>query len=436
MEKSKAPNQSILLLVYFFFVISYSQNHGFFSFGTFWLTLASLIIFSLYYFNPKSILDNFLNLNLSKVSSMVLLASVAFSLIYYDGSYQQKNFFYYLGLKFIALALLISITYLIPKLSTSMQRLRFPLLFSLALLTELSTIISSPHPRIDVFDQLKFGSTGLVQGKNPYSQIFPQIYKYPQDYFPYLPLTALVVLPLNLLLGDPRFAHIAANIIVVIILRKILSSQKNRLLAETIPLIYIYHPQMNFMIDQSWIDLIIFSAFAAFIYFYKFKGRGLFATFALTLSIGMKQQFPILILFLLIYKKIPKSLIFSAIAIVAIITIPFYIWSPNDFLNDVILIHINRKFWWHNSLTLNSFFFWEFRKDLPSVIMLIAWTIPLLAIAKRGIKRYSALTLSISLWFFVFYFFNYQAFMNYYPFISSSILLSVTLITAESNKMT
>ncbi len=148
---------------------------------------------------------------------------------------------------------------------------------------------------------------------------------------------------------------------------------------------------------------------------------------SLGVGIALKQTFPLILIFLFAYKAIPRKVLLIAIGVLTISIAPFYLWSPTDFLNDVFKIHIERRLWWHNSLTINSFFFFEFKKNISQLVFLLIWLGLLIIILKRGITNFTTLTLAISLWFFAFYLFNFQAYVHYYAIISNMLLLTAAL---------
>lgn len=425
---------STLIIIYLFLLFGYIFTRGFYSFGSFATILFGFLLFAIYYLKPQNlkVLDI---IPIKSILPITLIISLILSIIFYGGLYQNKNFLFIISQYLLAISILISTTYLMDfgKLSTTIAKWRFNILLIIAILLEIFMIISSPHPKIDVFDQLKLSSEGLIRGINPYSQIFPQIYNYPQDYFPYLPLTAIVVLPFNIFLGDPRFTLIAANLLVVYILRKILKESSNPLAYEAIPLIYLFHPQMTFMIEQAWIDPIISASFIAFIYSVMNKKRGLISGILLGITISLKQTFILLLPFLYVYKKISRKILLGGVIILITSIIPFLIWDSSNFIKDIVINHVERRYWWHNSLTFNSFYFAQFGKNLPSFLFFLIWG-GSFALILRRLKSFPTLILGITLWFLIFYFFNYQAYIHYYSYVSSLMLTSISLaIREESN---
>lgn len=427
----------ILILLYLIITLSYIFTSyiitgEFHSFNDVLLTLVSFLALLVYYFKPH-LFEN-LKAETGSLLKISFIFSVFLSLTLYGGLYQSHGFLYKTSQYLLAISCILALSYFIDTKTKLFVKYRFPALFCIAILLQVFMIISSPHPKIDVFDQLKYGSEGLFKGQNPYSQNFPQIYNYPQDYFPYLPMTAIVVLPFNLLFGDPRFALVASYIVGALVLRKI-TGERNVLASELIPLIYLFHPQVTFMTEQAWIDPLFFTFFVLFIYYLRDKNSLIFSGITLGVGIALKQTFPLILIFLFAYKAIPKKVLIIALGVLIISCLPFFIWNRNDFLNDVVKIHTERRLWWHNSLTLNSFFFSEFKKNINQLVFMVVWLGLLFAILKRGITNFTTLTLATSLWFFSFYLFNYQAYIHYYHFITSMILLSLALPVKKENKL-
>lgn len=414
---------AFILVIYLLILLGYTLTRGLYTFGAYTATFSALVLFWIYYLNPKIIdIESF-----STKASLVLpfVTSIFLSAILYGGLYQQHNLFYIASKYLLVIACLISLTYFFHS-KLSFLKNRFLLLILISIILQIFMICSSLHPIIDVYDQLNLGSLGLLKGMNPYTQTFPQIYNYPQDYFPYLPLAAIVVLPFNLLLSDPRFALIAANLIIAIIIRNIIPKSEN-LSREILPLLVLFNPQLTFTLEQSWIDPIILALFCLFIYsYYKNKSSVLTAVF-LGGAIGIKQTFPLIIPFLFLYKNFNRKIIFIALFILFLTTFPFYLWNPHAFYIDVIKNHLDRGLWWHNSLTLNSLVFAESKLNLNSIFLTSVWILSFILIAKRGFDSLANLVLGITLWLFTFYVINYQAFIHYYVVISNLLLLSLAL---------
>jgi len=449
---------SILLIIYLLVVFGYTFSLGFYYLpGFLVLTLAFLLLVA-FFFLPQ-IFDNFEPFNFSQLLKFSLLISASLSLVCYGGLQQEKGALYNLSLFLLMLCVILIFSYFFEKPKADspilefkilnfefvsdfvlrisdfvnhLLKYRFWLLIAIALILRIFMVFSSPNPQIDVFDILKNGPKALLQGQNPYSQTYNKIYiDAPANYFAYSPGSILAVLPFVAIFNDPRFAMISAEILTAILIYIV---GKNELLA----LLFLFNPRFSFVTEQSWLDPLIPFFLLLFYYLYKIKEKESLALFIFGFIAVIKQSFIFFPVFLLkiIAGNLKKWLWPTAAVILTLV--PFLLWNAHDLIYNVFtryFVTVSERIpLTHRSLTLFSFWFEQFQKDIPSLIL---WIIPLLFLTVVFIKQQKQNWLiffaGITVFHFALFFFSNAAFLNFYYLISQLILLTIVIYSKESN---
>ncbi len=421
-------NPGALIFIYLITTISFSITRGFYSFGAISSLFLSFVIFAIYFKWPDFFVV-FKKFDLNQSLIITLLVSIFSGAIFYGGLYQERGVIYQTSNYLFPVAGLIALTYLTTKKIIS-SKTRFYLLLVIGISLQIFMVISSPRPIIDVFVMLKYGAISMMNFQNPYIAIFPSIYPgVESNYFTYLPITGIVFAPSVLIFSDPRVTLIVANLLFVFILKRIIG-KSNALASEIIPILYLFAPQATFLVEQSWIDPVILSSLAVFLYLAYKKKNKILQVAALTITLGMKQQFLLTLLFLFPFKKISRTVVLTSLAVAFAITLLVVLTSPLEFFKDMTFL-VKVAVIKTNSLTANAFAHNNWHLNINALIFALIWLLGIFFIGRNKAQSFSKLTLSISLYFFIFYFFNYVAYINYYPFITGCILLSCCFAISE-----
>jgi hypothetical protein len=187
------------------------------------------------------------------------------------------------------------------------------------------------------------GAQALVEGVNPYLPIYPNIHGPDSPYygpglvvdgeltigFPYPPLSLLLVLPGQLLGGDPRFAHLVAIELAALAM----ASTRPGRIATGAALLYLFTPWTFFMVAGSWteplavlmIALVVLAAVRA----------PMLLGVALGLMIGVKQYLllglPLALVLLATDWRSRWRIAWQSVAVAAVITLPFALWDIGAF---------------------------------------------------------------------------------------------------------
>lgn len=422
-------NPAAIIFIYLITTISFSITRGFYSFGAISSLFLSFIIFAAYFKWPNFFVM-FKKFDLNQSLIITLFVSILLSAIFYGGLYQERGVLYQTSNYLFLVAGLIAFTYLTTKkiLSTTT---RFGLLIIIGISLQVFMVISSPQPIIDVFVMLKYGAISLMNFQNPYAATFPAVYPgVVPNYFSYLPIAGIVFIPSTIIFSDPRITLIFANLLFAFVLKRLIG-KSNAIASEIIPILYLFTPQATFLVEQSWIDPVVLSSLALFLFYAYKKKNTVLQTAALTITLGMKQQFLLLLLFLFPFKKISKTIIIASLVVVSAITFLFVMASPSEFFKDMTLLAtlVVQK---TNSLSLNAFVYNNWHFNVNTFIFVLIWFAGIFFVGRNKAQSFSHLTLSISLYFFIFYLFNYLAYLNYYPFVTGCMLLSICFAINEA----
>lgn len=428
---------SSILILYLVSLLGYSLTRGLYAYPSFLVLFFSFFIFLLLFFSKGKAL--FAKFNFGQVVLLVFLINNLLYVLLFGGIYLTTGVASGVIKFLLPLILVFSAVYLFDfgKTQSQILKLNFSALIILGILGRILILLASPSPKIDVYDMLKNGPIYLLQGKNPYSAVYPPRYQgVVPNYYTYFPLSFSVFGPANLLFGDPRVTFIFSDLMIVFLFFKILDKIKSTLgySKYLLPLIFFFHPSSSFILEQSWIEPLIFMMLVVFIYTEIFlKKLRKFSFLVLGLFWGVKQSMLILLPFFIFFRHIRKFTIIKALGLVFISVLPFLLWSYRDFYNDTIkffLVYPSR----YDSLVLNSFIHHTFGKDLSKQVMYLLWLAVFGFSFARKFTTWSKFVMTLSFFLFGFYLFNKLAFIHYYYFVSSLLLFAVVLCVWEERK--
>lgn len=413
-------------------IILTTFNRGFFSLPSFAILCSLLVL--LYYMFFREI--KYFSV---KLLTMVFLITYTLFMFNSSGIYEINNsaslFLTFLPLLFFPLVLTYAISH--PSLSQSSQKKRFIFLILLALIIRLLMITASPNPVIDVFTILKEAPVKVLSFINPYNTVYTTVYAgQVLDYFPYWPVSFLLQIPFVMIFNDPRVLLIMADILSAVLLYLI--GKKTRY-AETLSLIYLFRPNSNFIIEQSWLTPLTFFFVILSFYFLMLKKDWLGGLIS-GLLIGIQPIFAVLVPFYCLMVKNIRKFLLAAITTVSIFITPFMLWDSTNFFDKTIAVYFKDPklvptIPVYMSLNLNTFIHFVAGRDIPAVLSIVILSILLLFILKTLYSLRLKLTsnkekyyqpvvfLGAALFFLSFYFLFRQAFINYYFLISDFIIL-------------
>jgi hypothetical protein len=296
-------------------------------------------------------------------------------------------------------------------------------------------IVGSPEPIIDVNSWLQNAPRFLLQGQNPYATDYPSPYgteraarfhinDAPNPRPPtYPPLTVLTGLPAILLGLDARWMNVLAEVAAAVLIL-LAGYRRGRadigLLASAL---YLSLPKSAFMIEQAWFEPQL-AALLGLVLLAAPK-RPWLAGVALGGFFAGKQYAVALLPSLVMGLRKTPRILWIGLAMAALLIVPFFAWSPQDFIQIVVTGHLHRPVVYHAltlaallknvvGLTVPSGALW----GLAAVLLgLLAWKTP--PHEKRGAGLWLAAAL------LVFCLCHTQGFPNYYYLALYLLLMGV-----------
>ncbi|MDP9174578.1 MAG: hypothetical protein M3O30_12025 [Planctomycetota bacterium] len=320
--------------------------------------------------------------------------------------------------------------------ATHLRRLRTPLFLimigTFCLVWSIGFRIYAARPGIDVYVFQQRSANELLHGRDPYATRFPNVYEPDTPFygpgvvdannwltygFPYPPLSLLMVMPGYILGGDCRYAHVLAMSLAAILMAMARPGRWGALAAT----LFLLTPQTPFVLDLAWTEPLLAFNFSLAMFCACRWRKAL--PYALGLFFATKQYTVLALpaLFLLIDGPNPWKqlwdIVFRAGMVVAVITVPFFLWNPHEFIRAVVLWQLVQPF----RLDALSYLVFVYHHNghhrLPVWTPLLA-VIPAMGIACWRLRRspagFAAAVTFINLAFFAF---NKQAFCNYYYFV-------------------
>lgn len=432
---------SFLLLIYLFIVLGYIFSSGFYFLPG---LIVLLISFSLLLCFSNDKFTRFVtSISFAPLSFFTLALFVILSNIMYGGIYQRDLYGLILASRaLLAIAMPLSLLYIFDfsKFIPIIFKYKFWLLIFIALCVRVLMVLSSPAPYIDVYVIQKIAPLAILKGQNPYSMIFPQLYKNEiSDVYSYGPGVIFLDSPAVLLAKEPRYTMVFAEIGTAILVYIILGSSFGKLrvdksLQEMLPLIFLYNPRAGFIIEQAWVDpLIIFLITLFSILLFVWRKRFL-ALIVLGIAIASKQYVIFLLPFLVIGRLIKIKELFITFFVLLFISSPFLIWNFKDFFRDVILYNLVIQTSRYNSLSLNTLYHLLLGSDIPRWLVIIfeLGVLYYLIKVQRKLSASSLMLATSTLAISTFLVYR-LAFIHYYYFAGSLLLLSICFAIGESS---
>ncbi|HUI02638.1 MAG TPA: hypothetical protein VLZ77_03780, partial [Acidimicrobiales bacterium] len=150
----------------------------------------------------------------------------------------------------------------------------------------LSLLVSSPRPPIDVWYMLQAAAHGLSHGRDLYTVRWTSGQPLEQSNgFAYLPGSAVLLWPFQVVLGDVRYGLLLAMAATAFLMVRVRARSHQALLGTFVLL----SPSALFGLEQSWVDPLVLLAVCAAAYAVV-RGRPGWAVAAFAVALASKQQ--------------------------------------------------------------------------------------------------------------------------------------------------
>ena len=206
-------------------------------------------------------------------------------------------------------------------------------------------IVIAPDPFIDVWVMQADGARALLEGTNPYLPIYENLHGADSPYygpglvedgqltigFPYPPLSLLLVVPGELLLGDPRFIHLIALELAAAAM--VLAGRSSRT-SMSAALLFLFAPWTFFVVAGAWTEPLVILAVAGVLLAATRAPRWLGVAVGLMLSVKqyLLLGLPLALIFLARDRRARWRIGWQSVAIAVVLTLPFLAWNPGAFL--------------------------------------------------------------------------------------------------------
>jgi len=283
--------------------------------------------------------------------------------------------------------------------------------------------VVSPSPVIDVFAQFQESAQHLLDGLNPYTVPFSDVYRGARDYgyrtfgYAYLPANILPQTVSYWLTGDIRYGCIAAEAIVAVALYRTARPAPGRLAPMLVVLLFLFHPRGLYVIEQAWTEPFIAGAFALFLWLRDRTPASLWPAAAYGYMLSLKQYLVYFVLHLFMIERRPKAL--AAAAATGFLTlVPFLVWNPASLFTYGVMFQLETPFR-PDGLTVVALLYRLFGftagKWLAALVGLGVGVYTYWRFIALGLPGY---LLAVTLTTYAIFLFGSQAFCNYYYLVS------------------
>jgi hypothetical protein len=310
----------------------------------------------------------------------------------------------------------------------------FPLLLVTFAALGVWMIRSSPNPHIDVITVHRAAIAAFANGQSPYSVTFENIYANKEFYspemvregrvlfgLPYPPLSLLMAIPGQALLGDIRFAEVGALVLGSMLIGYCTATRVSMLSAALV----LFTPRVFFVVEQAWTEAFAVCWLGATVFALCQRAGG--GPVALGLLCAVKQHLIIAMALYPIADQSWRRALLIAASIAVLVTVPFALWDPIGVFRSVVWLQFVEPFRL-DSLSLLSFLA---RSGLPistttsTVASLGALIVSGLFAWRTAPRTSSGFALALGFVLLILFAFSKKAFCNYYFFVIAAFAASI-----------
>jgi hypothetical protein len=342
----------------------------------------------------------------------------------------------------IAFAVCCVFSYALP-VHPRFVRVRLPAMLVMACLGTWIAATAGGPPKIDVWWWQQLGGAHVLGGRNPYSEIYPNIYENDRFYgpgvlgpsgvriFPYPPLTVILDAAFVFVFGDIRAGMLLALGVTAWLVTRVTPGTAGEIAGAALLL----HPRTIYVLERGWTEPIVLAALVASIALIaRLRDRGGSAWpagCALALAAASKQYAPLLVVPLLpaIPRKRLLGVALCACAVLVVTLAPFVAWNWREFAFDVIESHFRQPFR-GDSLSWLVPISARRGETVSAAPGFVAALLTLLALRRAvSLSRATCVAAATMLAFFLF---NKQAFTNYFWLAGGLLVIAAVLDDAGS----
>ncbi len=306
-----------------------------------------------------------------------------------------------------------------------------------------SAPIAAPVPDIDVWLWTRACIDALLRGVHPYtvhaaSMITGTYHLRPTAaIYPYMPLTLLVFAPGQLLLGDYRYVS-ALCLPLTIALNRATAHRLglDRRVVDAATLAFLLFPRGSWMTLYGWTEPLLVALFSLFVFLAVRAPDGPGQTVAFLLLPALKQYVVAPVLLFLAIRRPRVSAVAIAATIAAASVAPFLVWSWRPTVAGIFVQMVAPLEPRLDSLSLVALL-GRVTGVYVSRWVSVAVQLVVAGIAFSKLERHglAGVLLASALALYATFLTGWQAFTNYYYFVSEILLLSAMLCAVPRSNM-
>jgi hypothetical protein len=305
-------------------------------------------------------------------------------------------------------------------------------------------IASMTWPRIDVYRLQQGGAQTLEHGLDPYAVTYPNPYTREETLaffgdartelreYPYPPLSLVATTVSHLVSGDVRWILLPVQIGIAMILFALArGAGHDRAVALGIGALHLQALRGLHVLEYAWNDSLVALAFVAVVLLVQRRAPGLGVVLGCFLA---AKQYSVLAIPLLARREfIPARTWIVSLGVALGISLPFFLWAPGGFVEDLILFQLRQPFR-IDALSVPAYVAKVSGWKAPGAVALAAAAAGLALTWPRVRKAASLETMSLAaaILYMMFFLFAKQSFCNYYYFVGVLILCSAALLDPRS----
>lgn len=302
----------------------------------------------------------------------------------------------------------------------------FAVLCVAAVVLRIVAMFVSPNPEIDVFWFTNQGAASILDGINPYDRSYTVIDPKSEFLYAYLPGQFLIDTPAVVLLGNMRWGQILLELLAAVLTYRLVmgkgSGSRRQHSAELATLLLLYFPQVLRMQEQSWVEFKQVFGMALFVYLLTRWPERARPWLALGFLFSLKQTTWAAWPFLQRLKPFGIRPALITGAVMAILIVPFILWNPYAFYDDIVLYHVGLGI--PGSTSLSRAYVLATGTEPPLWWVAVAGGAVLLYLWRFGEKSLLGFLLAASALGMLPVLLR-QAFLNYYYYIDATLLIAL-----------
>ncbi len=278
-------------------------------------------------------------------------------------------------------------------------------------------------PRIDVWDFQQHSSEALLKGEKPYSVRYRNLYHPDTSLYgdamvtngwlncscPYPPLSLILGATARAIGGDVRWSHLLALELAAVLMT--LAAGRWGALAAAMVLLM---PRALLVVEVAWTDAHVIMMLALVLYCARHKPKALWLAIGLLLASKQYTALMLPLVFLLTENRSQAvKLMLQALATAGAITLPFFLWEPTTFWQNVVLLQFQLPFRM-DALSYTSWIAHLTGIQIGAGAGFIAATAAIIWTARRSNRTPAGFIAAAAFVMLAFFALNKQASCNYY----------------------